>query len=104
MGFQEERWSGAKYVTVTTSAANTTNPITGACILDKVIVNAAPTSAFLLYDGADVDGTLVATVAAATAAGTHYDYGIQLGSAGLAVSAQSSDTNIVISYIPIPGN
>ena len=104
MGFQEERWSGSLYKTVTTSAANATNPITEACILERVILNTAPTSAFELYDGKDTDGTLIATVAAATTAGTHYNYGIRIGSNGLAVSAQSSDTNIVISYIPVPGN
>jgi len=98
MGFLEEKFSGSEYITVTTSAASTSNPVTGNGILKSVIVNTAPTSAILIYDGEDEDGTLLTTIAAATAVGTHYDYDIRY-TGGIAVSAQSSNTDIVVSYI-----
>ena len=99
MGFWEEKLGGTNFVNVAVSGANMSNIVSGSGVLHNVIVNASPTSAFQIVDGLNEDGIDIATIAATVLAGTSINYGIRYNT-GLAVSAQSADTNLTFCYLP----
>ena len=98
MGFAEENLAAGAYGVVNTSSASVQVAASKASSIVRVVNNAKPTSAFLIYDGNSEDGTLLATVSASVLPGARLEYNAKLVNEAIGISAQSADTDITIVY------